>query len=146
MPVEKEKAAWNKRQKEMEMEKETRASSVVDQGTPHELLPQLRVTERDELSPELLELPPTVQENLDLRLAERGDVGLGLGTGLERRPLVCTRAADRLFVELGRGLSRTERPALGAGGSLVGEEGEHGGWDVGSGREVWGWCGGRGER
>lgn len=113
---------------------------MVSERPAHELLPQLRVTQRDELSAELLELATPAQLHLDLRRAERRDADLGLGAGLERRPLVCTRAADRPLVELRSGLSRTERPALGAGGRgrRLGEEGEHGGCDG----EVGGKCGG----
>lgn len=137
--MKKRKAAENnrrgrgkQREQEKQKQKQTRASSVVSERPAHELLPRLRVTQRDELSAELLELATPVQQHLDLRRsrgrAVHNGLGLrtGLGTGLERRPLVCTRAADRPLVELRRGLSRTERPALGAGGSLGRDEGEHG--------------------
>lgn len=139
-------AAWNKRRgtgRQKEKQKETMASSMVNERPAHELLPQLRITQRDELSAELLELATPVQQHLDLRRG-RGravDLGLrtetGLGTGLERRPLVCTRAADRPLVELGSRLARTERPALGAGGSLVGDKGKHGECDGEVGWGAW---------
>lgn len=144
--MKKSKAAENdrrgrERQRNKQKQKQTRASSVVSEGPAHELLPQLRVTQRDELSAELLELATPAQLHLDLRRAERRDADLGLGAGLERRPLVCTRAADRPLVKLRSGLSRTERPALGAGGrgrGLGEGEGEHGGCDGEAGGE----CGG----
>lgn len=135
-----------------EKENGTRASNMVNERPAHELLPRLRVTQRDELSAELLELATPVQQHRDLR-RRRGravdnglGLGTGLGTGLERRPLVCTRAADRPLVELRSRLSRTERPALGAGGSLVGDKGKHGECDGEVGWGAWGRCGGRRER
>lgn len=160
MSVKKRKAAENERrgagrQRDNDNENDTRASSMVNERPAHKLLPRLRVTQRDELSAELLELAAPVQQHLDLRRGRGRAVhnglgtrlGTGLGTGLERRPLVCTRAADRPLVELRSGLSRTERPALGAGGSLGGDEGEHGecGGEAGGGVGVV-WCGGRWER
>lgn len=116
---------------------------MVTERTTDELVPQLRIPQRDEHAPELLHLLALAEQVIDLLLAEHED-GLGcrrrcsrggrtLGRGDELGPLVFTRTGDCPFVDLGRGLAGPERPApgrqavgggLGGGGGGGGEGGE----------------------